>query len=212
MFDIKSIKAIGFDVDGTLYQISDEMSITVNRNVIDMAAAKLKRDPDDFQEEYLGVRDRLRSNTLALNSYGLDGEGIFQKVIDEFPMEKFIGRDRKLIEVIATLKRKYRLFIITNGSGLQVERKLECVGLNKDDFDPRIYSYDQGWVKPQPEPYLAALEALQMPPEETVYIGDREDTDLETAKALGMKTIYVRGQSALADAAYDSVYDILQVL
>jgi putative hydrolase of the HAD superfamily len=212
MIDTSQIKAVGFDVDGTLYNIPDEMSIDVSNTVTQKAAQLLGRDVDDFEEEYVKKREELRSNTLTLLSFGLDGEKIFQQVIDEFPLEKYIKKDQKLISVIAGLKKKYRLFIITNGSGRQVERKLKLIGLDKNDFSPRIYAYDQGWVKPEPAPYLAALEDLQLPAEQTIYIGDREDVDLEGAKAVGMKTLYIRGKSDAADAYVDSVYDIEQVL
>lgn len=212
MLDVKKIKAVGFDVDGTLYNIPDEMSIEVSNEVTRIAAKLLNRELDDFEEEYIARREKYRGNTLTLGSFGLDGEQIFQKVIDDFPMEKYIKKDHKLIKMIAGLKMKYRVFIITNGSGRQVERKLKLMGLDKNDFNPRIYAYDQGWVKPEPTPFLAAIESLQLQPEETVYVGDREDVDIEGAKAVGMQTIYIRGESTVADASVESVYDILQVL
>ncbi len=47
-----------------------------------------------------------------------------------------------------------------------------------------------------------------MRPDEIVYIGDREDIDIEGAKAVGMKTIFVGGESDKADASCQTVYDI----
>ena len=93
-----------------------------------------------------------------------------------------------------------------------MERKLKVLGLDYHDFDPRIYCYDQGWVKPEPSPFLAAIESLAMEPSETVYVGDREDTDVEGAQAVGMKTIYVGGMSEKAEASIESVYDIVSIL
>lgn len=206
------LKAVGFDVDGTLYSIPDVMSIEISREVTQMAARILGRDVDEFAEEYVQKRDHLRSNTMTLNSYGLDGEKIFQGVVDNFPMEKYVSRDEKLIKIIARLKEKYQLFIITNGSAKQVDRKLKLIGLDKNDFNPRIYCYDQGWLKPDPAPFLAALESLELQAAECVYIGDREDIDIESAQAVGMKTIYIRGESKLADSYCDTVYDIVNIL
>ena len=205
---MKNIKAIGFDVDGTLYHIPTEMNVELGKQVIAEAAAKLGRDSDDFAEEYLLARDKYRGNTLTLNSFGLDGEQIFQAIVDKFPIDKYVETDKKMVKMIAELKQKYQIFIITNGSGRQVERKLKLIGLDHHDFDPRIYCYDQGWMKPEPQPFLAAIESLNLKPEEIVYVGDRVDIDIEGAKAVGMKTILVGGSSSIADASCETVYDV----
>lgn len=207
-----NIKAIGFDVDGTLYQSPPTMSAEVGRILIAKAAEALARDPDELAEEYLTKRDEFRSNTKTLNSFGLDGEKIFQEVWDAIEVEKYVKKDRRLAKMIKELKQKYPLFIITNGTGKQVERKLTYLGLNYRDFNPRIYCYDQGWIKPEPAPFLAAIEALKLKPEEIVYVGDREDVDIEGAKAVAMKTVLVGHESAIADAIIETVYDLGGVL
>ena len=208
MINKKIIRAVGFDVDGTLYHIPTEMSVLLGKQVIAWAAKQLGRDEDEFAEEYLKRKEQYRGNTLTLNSYGLKGEEIFQSNFDEFPIEKYVSVDKKLVRMIGQLKDKYRLFIITNGTARQVERKLKLLGLDYRDFDPRIYCYDQGWVKPEPAPFLAAIESLAMKSEEIVYIGDREDIDIEGAQTVGMKTIYVGGESKKADLSCATVYDI----
>lgn len=209
---LKNIKAIGFDVDGTLYTSPPEMSAAVGRILIEKAARELARDPDELAEEYLAKRDELRSNTLTLNSFGLDGQKIFQEVWDGIALEKYVSRDNKLMQFIAKLKKKYRLFIISNGTGSQIERKLTHLGLDYHDFEPRIYCYDQNWVKPEPAPFLAAIESLELRPEEIVYVGDREDIDVEGASEVGMRTVFVGGRSNKATVSIESVYDIVSVL
>ncbi len=212
MIDKSKIKAIGFDVDGTLYNTPDAMSVAVAKILIEKAAAELSRDPDDLAEEYIKRRDEFRSNTKTLNSFGLDGERIFQDVWDGIAIEKYVTPDAKLVAMIKKLSKQYQVFIISNGTGRQVERKLKYLGLNYKDFDPRIYCYDQGWMKPDPQPFLAAIESLDIKPEEIVYVGDREDIDIEGAQAVGMKTIYVGGKSEKADASIEVVYDIVSIL
>ena len=212
MKNFQNIKAIGFDVDGTLYHTPDAMSMEVGKILIRKAAEALSRDPDDLAEEYLKRRDEYRSNTRTLNSFGLEGEKIFQEVWDGIAIEKYVMQDKKLIKLMADLKKKYRLFIVTNGTSTQVERKLIHLGLDHNDFNPRIYCYDQGWVKPEPAPFLAAIESLEMKPEEIVYVGDRQDIDIEGALAVGMKTIYVGATKGRADASCETVYDLAKLL
>lgn len=209
---LSQVIAIGFDVDGTLYHTPDVMSVEVGKILIQKAAEALSQDPDDLAEEYIKRRDQYRSNTQTLNSFGLEGEKIFQEVWDGIAIEKYVLRDSRLVEMIDKLKKKYKLFLISNGTGKQVERKLKFLGLNYHDFDPRIYCYDQGWVKPEPAPFLAALESLNLKAEETVYVGDRKDIDIEGAQTIGMKTIFVGGECNIADVSCESVYDIVTVL
>lgn len=205
---IKQIKAIGFDVDGTLYSSPPEMSAAVGRMLIAKAAQDLAREADEFAMEYLKRRDELRSNTLTLNSFGLDGQRIFQDIWDQISVEKYVKRDNRLTKTIAQLMEKYRIFLISNGTGSQIERKITYLGLDYHDFDPRIYCYDREWVKPEPAPFFAAIELLNLKPEEIVYVGDRVDTDIEGARAVGMKTILVGSDSELADASCSTVYDV----
>lgn len=206
------IRAIGFDVDGTLYHSSEELQIEVGKDIIAEAARQMSQDPDEIVDEYIKRRQEYRSNTKTLNSFGLPGEEIFQKIWDRVEIGKYIKKDQRLIKLIQKLKKKYRVFLITNGRGEEVERKLKHLGLDHHDFDPRIYCYDQGWIKPDPQPFLAAIEALSMKPEETVYVGDREDVDIEGAQAVGMKTIFVGGKSGKADASCETVYDVKLII
>jgi putative hydrolase of the HAD superfamily len=55
------------------------------------------------------------------------------------------------------------------------------------DFLPvRLYSCDIGLIKPHPEAFEMALTALGVEPNETVYVGDRLETDVEPARRLGL--------------------------
>lgn len=211
MLDISKIKAIGFDVDGTLYHTPQAMSVEVGKILIAKAAAELSQDPDDLAEEYLRRRDEYRSNTQTLNSFGLNGEKIFQEVWDGIEIERYVSKDTKLVQMMIKLVKKYQLFIVTNGSGRQVERKLTHLGLDYHIFDPRIYCYDQGWVKPEPAPFLAAIESLNFKPEEIVYVGDREDVDIDGARAVGMKTIFVGGRKSGAGSCVPDIYGLSDI-
>lgn len=205
---LRDVKAIGFDVDGTLYTSTTEMSHWIGQAVVQRGANELRRPLDEFKEDYLQKLSELRSNTLTLTSFGLSGEKIFEWIWDNIPIEKFVRRDEKLVTVMQKLAKKYKLFILSNGSGSQVENKLQILGLDPLLFDPRIYCYDWGWVKPDPAAFLAAIEALALKPEQVAYVGDRVSVDIEGAKGVGMKTILVGGESELADACCETVYDV----
>ncbi len=55
------------------------------------------------------------------------------------------------------------------------------------DFLPvRVYSCNIGRIKPHHEAFETALTALGVEPNETVYVGDRLETDVEPARRLGL--------------------------
>jgi FMN phosphatase YigB (HAD superfamily) len=59
-------------------------------------------------------------------------------------------------------------------------------------FDAYITSLDAGFRKPHPAMFEAGLKALGTTPAETAMIGDRPDRDIAGARALGIRTIWVR--------------------
>ncbi len=204
----KNIKAIGFDVDGTLYKMTPKIYNKLSLEVAKRAAEELGQDPREFSREHLMQRDKHGGNTKAVESYGLNGEEIYQKAFDEFAIEGQVERDKRLVEMIEKLKKKYKLFIISNGTGRQVERKLKVLGINHLDFEPRIYCYDEDWSKPDSAPFLSAINALELDPSEIVYIGDNEDIDIVGAKAVGLKTVMAGGESQKADLDVSDIYGL----
>lgn len=73
-----------------------------------------------------------------------------------------------------------------NGSAL--DRHLEEEGLI-EFFPMRIYSYQLNFRKPDKRIFLAAAERMSIPPENTLYIGDRIDNDVIGAKKANMRPI-----------------------
>jgi FMN phosphatase YigB (HAD superfamily) len=49
-----------------------------------------------------------------------------------------------------------------------------------------------GVEKPDPRFFERIIEALDLPPEEIAYVGDRVDNDVRPAAAAGMQAIFVR--------------------
>lgn len=214
---VNKIKAVGFDVDGTLYHTSDGMWDWFKKRLIKRVCEHLGESEENVAKIYEKRVSKYRSNTLTLNSFGLDGEEVFQDLFDskeaiEF-MKKSVKKDKRLIKLVAELKRRYEVFIISNGTEHQIVRKMKMIGLEKEDFDPFIACYDHdGWVKPNPDSFLYVLESLGLSPEEALFVGDRVRTDIEGAKKVGMRTAMVWGESEQADISLKSVYQLKEFL
>lgn len=96
-----------------------------------------------------------------------------------------------------------RFGIITNAYQPMWQRDLELAGLGLLDFFPecRFSAADFGVLKPHESIFRAALECLNLPPSEVVFIGDDPDADVSGAQGVGMKAI-LRASRALS---YDGV-------
>ncbi len=94
--------------------------------------------------------------------------------------------------VVARLRSTVPVGLVTDGDpGIQ-RAKLAASGLD-GAFDVVVCSDELGraYRKPHPLPYRSALRVLGVGAEDTVFVGDRPDTDLVGAAALGMATVRV---------------------
>jgi FMN phosphatase YigB (HAD superfamily) len=94
-------------------------------------------------------------------------------------------------EALAALRRAVPVVCITDGDPAIQRAKLAAVGLQ---FDGVVISDELGraFRKPDPAPFLRALELLGSPACRVVHVGDRPAKDVAGAVAVGMAAIRVR--------------------
>jgi putative hydrolase of the HAD superfamily len=115
------------------------------------------------------------------------------------------------------LRAGWRLAIVTNGLPETQARKVAALGL-VDAVDTIVFASEHGTGrgKPDPAPFLAALQQLDVSPERSVFVGDDERCDLVGASGVGMHTVLYRpgqpvGGSRCADAVVDTLLNVPQV-
>jgi HAD superfamily hydrolase (TIGR01509 family) len=91
-----------------------------------------------------------------------------------------------------------RLGVVSNSDG-RVEEALEAAGL-RDYFDVVVDSTLAGVEKPDPAIFRPALEALGVPPEDALYVGDLYEVDVMGARAAGMPAVLLVAEDAAAPA------------
>lgn len=121
---------------------------------------------------------------------------------------------------LAILRQKYNIGIIAN-QDYGTEERLTRYGI-LPYIDVVVASAEEGVAKPDRRIFQIALERSGCPPEQAVMIGDRIDNDILPAKALGMKTIWVKqgfGQywtiqheTEQADCVVESLSELLEIL
>jgi len=96
-------------------------------------------------------------------------------------------------EVIATLKTlrsKYQLILVSNSDCFSVPKVLEKFNMN-ELFDKVFLSYEIGTIKTERNFMRRVLSELSLNVDDCVMIGDSIQSDIMTAKRLGMKTVLI---------------------
>ncbi len=209
-----TIKAILFDMFDTLMMIRKNndfyspslmrMYRYLNRNGVNVSF-------DTFQKAYIKTRDGLYvkadvnleephfnvrvSETLKSLGYNYDvSSPIVAAATAEFCDEfmTFVYLDENTEKLLHSLHGKYKLGIISNFAIPEcVDKLLKTHSLDKL-FDSIVVSGAVNKRKPSPEVFERTLSALGVSASETVFVGDTLDADIEGAKAVGMKAVYIQ--------------------
>jgi putative hydrolase of the HAD superfamily len=104
---------------------------------------------------------------------------------------KYVSIDENAERMLHALHGKYKLGIVSNFAIPEcVTKLLQRQGL-VDFFDVVVVSGAVNKRKPSVEIFTKALEQMDVSPEETIFVGDTVDADVQGAKAAGMRTVYV---------------------
>ena len=161
---------------------------------------------------------------IMLAKQGLDGNSA---AIEYFGLNKtpWHLEDKKLYSDAAdTLKalhnKGYRLGVIAN-QNLGTASRLEKWRI-REYFDAIIASAEIGYAKPDKRIFEKAFELAGCKADDTIMVGDRLDNDMIPAKALGMKTIWMRKGLAkyqdisfgknIVDYSVNELSDLLDIL
>jgi len=117
--------------------------------------------------------------------------------------------------VLAALRGRYRLAIVSNGDGAEQRRKIAPLGLDAD-FPIVCISGELGVRKPERAIFAHALEALGVRPARAIHIGDDVHADVEGARGAGLAAaVWVRrdGEASPAgDSSADATLESLAAL
>jgi putative hydrolase of the HAD superfamily len=172
----------------------------------------------NLEEPHFNVRI---ANALKNLGYNHDvSSGIVAGATNAFceGFMKYVRIDENAKIVLEKLHGRYKLGIVSNFAIPEcVLKLLEKEGLLKF-FDVVIVSGAVNKRKPSPEIFKKALEEMGANAEDTVFVGDTIDADIEGPKSVGMKTILIErrvqkeAETACPDQAIKSLGDLLFAL
>jgi putative hydrolase of the HAD superfamily len=205
------IRALLFDLDDTLLETHTAHQECV-RICCDMVA---ERHPDwtperlreAFTRSYRALEAQLEAGTLSLSSQRLFRTRSWEETLRacNLPLElgkelaqRYLTERRKRYrlydEVPAALEglaQQYRLVLVTNGLGDLQREKVAAVGLERW-ISRLVISGEVGSWKPDARIFRRALDLAETGAEEAVMIGDSLERDIAGARALGIRTVWMR--------------------
>ncbi|HEY3325093.1 MAG TPA: HAD family hydrolase [Planctomycetota bacterium] len=195
------LKAIFFDIDDTLVDRTKAM-----RSALDTF---MQSRPDVFA---ISESERYVAACLERDKRGYAPRSQFSEwVVNSFPRLQMtpsefwqacaqaildnIVIDPAICNMLASLRGRYRLGVISNGHGSRQRRKLQRAGLSQY-FDSIIISGELGVAKPDARIYAGALSRAGFCASESLLVGDDVERDVLGPMQHGMASCWVaRGRS-----------------
>lgn len=151
---------------------------------------------DDFLDL---LRKKVNIELDYLVDKGLIAEN--SEVVSEGIAQYCYNSARECVEearpVLEALSAKYPMMLVSNFYG-NVDSVLRDFDLRKY-FKGVIESAVVGVRKPNPTLFRLGVDALEMPAENVVVIGDSLRKDIEPAESLGCKVLWIKGKGWTAD-------------
>jgi putative hydrolase of the HAD superfamily len=213
----KLIKAVLFDLDGTLLNRDESV-----KKFIDRQYDRLNTLVGHIQKE------KYVSRFIELDNRGyVWKDKVYQQLVDEFNITEITWEELlqdyicefknncvpfpNLIRMLAELKsNNLVLGMITNGYGQFQMDNIKALDIDKY-FDEILVSEWEGIKKPDSRIFIRALEKLNILPNESIFIGDHPENDVKAAQIVGMKGIWKRDPQWDNVEADSIIYDLSEL-
>lgn len=195
----KSVAAVLFDVDGTLCEYE-----RTGEELLALAFERVGVEPlftvADYYERFGDAArdhdtvDEIRSHCFAelTAAAGRDPE-LGRQLAEVYAGERDHSNVTALPGVdvaLDALDSDYRLGVVTNGGRAMQSTKLETLDV-ADRFETVVYAGDDPAPKPSTAPFEMALDALGVPAERAVHVGNSLEADVQGAHAAGLRAAWL---------------------
>lgn len=187
---LSSVRAIVFDLDGTLYSsggLGYEIGASAYRYIagvrklsVDEAAALVR----ETKRRLTSLNGREASLSLVCLELGGDLRELHHHFAEDIDPERFLTRDERVIDLLHDLDRQHELYLYTNNNRLLTARIMDVIGVS--GFFEKEFTIEDYW-RPKPDrPTLDAIfREIGRQPAECLFVGDRYDIDLRLPAELG---------------------------
>ncbi|PIE97676.1 MAG: phosphoglycolate phosphatase [Treponema sp.] len=196
---VKEIKAVAFDIDGTLYPnrrffIAILPFILKNfrlMNAFRIVRHELRKLAEDtlIEDFYQKQAELMIKHTGIPDDANYIKAEIANKIYKGWaPLFQKIKPYKNVFETIQCLKQSGLKIALL--SDFPIEQKGDVWGI-LPLCDCSLSSEETGALKPSPVPFKALAEKLELPAENILYVGNSVEYDVTGAANYGMKTAYI---------------------
>lgn len=205
---MEKIKAVLFDLDGTLVDTFESIVISFNKALMSIGASPAKRD---FLMKSIGAPHEVTLKKLvpgATQDEITSATAVFRKTREEVT-DEYTKILPGVAELLKNLRAKnIKTAVVTTTAKLMTEHILKNAGL-ENFIDILITRDDVKNLKPDPEPLLLAVEKLNLNKSECIMVGDHPN-DIIAAKKAGIKVAaipHIYDKKTLGTYGPDYVFD-----
>jgi 2-haloacid dehalogenase len=225
------LKAVFFDLGGTLMEDEGDRAAKVEALAAVNGRYGIPRTGEEAllwflrdlgpiyagqPERWIPIRDHLRRNFIAyLKEHGkvaTDADcAWFEGTYDRMHV-KMCRLDPDAIPTLGQVRGMgLHVGLLSDVDETWVRPILEALGI-EPFFDSVTTSEGVGVGKPNPRIFRAALGTADCAPDEAAVVGDSSSRDVEGAKAVGMRAIYVQRGDASAPRADVTVRSLMEAV
>jgi putative hydrolase of the HAD superfamily len=215
------IRAVLFDLDETLIDRTETMRrflLGQHRRFTNLHSCT----DNEYAEACLGHQqngyaDKLTAFKSACFDLGFSSDRVANEVFEDF--KNRYGNEPVLFQgvddILGVLSKKYLVGLVSNGRTKGQTAKIDASGIAKY-FSSICISESVGCKKPDHAIFLACLRELSVSPSEAVFVGDNPQVDIEPAKSLGMRAVWVKSEHfqepVFCDGVIMSIEELPQLL
>jgi putative hydrolase of the HAD superfamily len=209
------IRAVAFDVNGTLVRILTEdgmdeifrsaahfltyQGIDLHRDQVrdlyfQLLKEQLRVSPEEYPEyDAVGIWRSIIEGHMTDFTRALPAGKLEQMPLFLAEMYRGIARRRLSLyphvpEVLGVLRERYPLALVTDAQSAYARGELHKVGL-LGYFDPIVVSGDHGYRKPDRRLFEFALNGMGVAAQHTLYVGNDMHRDIYGARTAGLRTV-----------------------
>ena len=220
------IKGVIFDFDNTLMDFMKMKRAAVDAAVDAMIDAGLPYKKQEMIDKIYkvyweeGIEDQQIFDKVLTQEFGKIDYKILASGIIGYRRAKegtLALSPHVHLTLTGLVHRGLKMAVVSDAPRLPVWLRICGLGL-QHYFDAVVTFDDSGVKKPDPKPFLTALDRLKLKPDEAVMIGDWAERDMVGAKKVGLKTVFARygdlqnAQNVEADYEIDDIQELLGIV
>jgi putative hydrolase of the HAD superfamily len=201
-----SIRAVVWDVDDTLFDYTTadregmrshlsaeglltgdetpEQALARWREITDRQWARFSAGELSFEEQR---RERIRV-FLGTPLAAAEADAWFRRYLTHYEAAWALFPD--VVPVLDALAASHRHAVLSNSSLTVQDHKLRSLGVHHR-FETILCAAELGVSKPEAGAFLAACEALALPPHQVAYVGDHPEIDGRGAAEAGLLSVWI---------------------